>query len=488
MKTEGQSIIKGTAYLIISQLIFLLAGYLVHIALARKLGPELYGVFGVLMSLYLINRAFFGNGLPKAVSKILAESKNVSAIVKSSFKLQILLTISFTLLYILLAGKIALILKDPGLEIYIVYLGFIMIPLSLLSLCANGFLNGLRMFKQQAIAKILNPTFRVIFTLLFLYLGFKLFGALTAYLLGLIIALVFCVGFLKATKKGSKESKRTKEDLFSLKKRIIIFALPLTVASLANTLLRNVNVLFIKSLLTDNLLVGLYTAAATISNIPFIVFAPFSFTLLPVISKSMASNKILTVRNYISQGVRYLLILLLPVIALSVATSKELLVLLYSADYSGGAMTLSILLINTGFLTLFTMLVTIITGSGKPKFEMKLSLLFIILLSIFNLFAVPRLGINGAALSFLSISIMAFIITVIYVYHHFKFSFNFFSLIRILFSSVIIFIIAYLWNVSGVKLLFVYIVLSLLYFFLLYSFGELKHNDLTTFRKIVRRS
>ena len=99
-----QSVSSGTIYFMGSELAFMLSNYLIHIGLARYLGLEAYGVFGILISLYSINRAFLNTGLPRAVSKILSESpEKIGSIFKSAFKMQLMIAVTFALLYILLA-------------------------------------------------------------------------------------------------------------------------------------------------------------------------------------------------------------------------------------------------------------------------------------------------------------------------------------------------------------------------------------------------
>ena len=113
-----QSIGKGTFYLMIAEAVSLFSTYLIHIGLARYLGPDAYGIFGVLMSLYLINNAFLGDGVPKAVSKYVAESKDkMQAIFHSSFKLQLLVAIFFCAAYgIFKSHACVLITPPPNVE------------------------------------------------------------------------------------------------------------------------------------------------------------------------------------------------------------------------------------------------------------------------------------------------------------------------------------------------------------------------------------
>ena len=81
---------SGTAYLIIAQFLAVLANYSINIGIGRILGSEIYGIFGVLMSLYLLNTSFLNTGIPRSVSKFIAESKNgLKNIFVKSFRLQL---------------------------------------------------------------------------------------------------------------------------------------------------------------------------------------------------------------------------------------------------------------------------------------------------------------------------------------------------------------------------------------------------------------
>src|SRR3989344_1301492 len=232
-----QSMGAGTVYLMASEVPLLLVNYIIHIALARYLGVEAYGIFGVLMSLYLINRAFFGNGLPKAVSKLISGSKgDISRLYASSLKVQWYLTLCFALIYIVFAKGFAVLLHDPSLTYYIMLMGIISIPLSMVSLYSSGFLNGLRMYKEQAIIKTALPILRLGFVFLFLVLGFKLLGVLAGFLLSLIITFFICLRYTKKIKSSITSKRLIKlhaEGNVSSARKILFFALPLTIAALA---------------------------------------------------------------------------------------------------------------------------------------------------------------------------------------------------------------------------------------------------------------
>jgi len=469
----------GTFYVIMAELALILSNYAIHIAIARFLGPEYYGSFGVLMSIYLISRAFLGTGIPRAVSKHVSESKlGISAIYKSAMKLQLVAALFFAFIFVLFSNKIALLLNDPSLSNYIVLLGVIVVPLSIISLYILGFLNGLRMFKKQAIINSIFLVLRTLLTFLFLFMGFKLWGVLFAYLLSILGGIYICTFVLRKIK--------TKKNHFNLKK-VIKFALPLTIASLSITMIRNLNVLFIKSLIVDNIVVGFYTVAVTLSNLPYMVFIGLSLTLMPSISRSTAKKDFKLTNKYLVQSTRYLLLLLLPVVGLMLVTAKPLIGLFFSSAYYNAYPSLIILLIASTFLVLFRTLTSALIGYGKPKIEMYIVIVMLALMSILSFILIPHYGIVGAAISTLIVSVLAFLFALIFCTKNFKTVFDIKSTIKIVFAAIVISLIGYFFNFSGFFLVITYGAMFSLYAMILFILRELKKDDLSMLRNIFKQ-
>ncbi len=477
-----ESASAGVVYLIFSQLSLILSNYGIHIGLAHFVGEATYGLFGVLMSLYLINRALLNTGLPRAVSKFVAEGRyRFEEVFYTSRKLQYALSFLFAGAYILFAKQIASLLKDPTLTPYIVYLGFIVIPLSLLALYSSGFLNGLRLFRKQAIVKIIYPLLRVLFTLIFVLLGFNLYGVLTGYLCGIVGGLFLAKLFLPLRKV-----EKPKKNVFTSSK-VLSFSLYISAASLILTLLRNVNVLFIKSMLEDNIATALFTAASTIANVPLVVFGALPFVLLPSISKSIAKKNVAATKKYIQESLRYLLLLLLPIVVLITATAPEILTLLYPSTYIAAASTLSILAIASIFLAFLTTLSSILVGAGKAKEQLMFVGVGLIILVGANFFLVPLYGIIGAALSLLISSFIAVSLAYLYIYKKFGATISLLSTVRIFTACAGIFFIVWNWHNSGFQLILEYALLGGLYFLLLFFLKEIGITEWKLVKKVVKR-
>lgn len=471
----------GTVYLIFANLIMLAANYSINIGSAYFLGPEAYGVFGLLMSIYLINRSFLNIGIPRSVSKFMAESEEKKRLIYTkSLKLQLIISIGFGLLYIIFSPLIAAILHDNSLQTYIFFLGIMVVPLAILALYSSGYFNGSKLFKQQALVKIIHEVLRVGCVFLFIILGFKIWGILLGYFIAIILSVAVCHYFWNRNTIHALPSNAT----FEVKK-IVYFSLPITISALAFTLIKNINTLFIKYFSGDNTLVGYYTAAMALSNITYMAFLSLPATLMPSIARSIAQNNFPLTQKYIRQSVRYLLLLLLPSTVLLAATSQGLLQLFYPKIYTAAAAALSILLFSSLFFSLFQTFGSMLSGSGKPYVETVITVISLIFLIILNQLLIPSVGIVGAALSTLVISILMMLAALGYVYRRFKIVMSSFSFLRILFSSIIIFGLALWLDFTGWMMLVMYIVLFLLYFSILILLGEIKKDDYELVRKII---
>lgn len=472
----------GTAYMMIAELMFVLSNYLIHLGVARYLGPEIYGLFGVLMSLFFLNKAFLNTGIPRTVSKFAAEPDvHKPSLFKRILQLQFFLALLFGSFYCLFSSRIASFLHDSSLTSYLWFLGLLVLPTSLLSLYLNGYFNGLRKFKHQSFVKIVHSILRLIFVFIFILLGFKLWAVLFGYVLAMVVAIFVGRSLLKSILR--KDKNETK--LILPLKKLILFSLPVTISALAFTSIKNVSTLLVKYFLQDNLQVGLFTAASTLANISFMVFLSLSVTLMPSISKSVSSQNLPLTQKYISESLRYLLLLALPLTVLIAATAKELLTLFYSSAYASAWPLLSILIFGSTFLALFQTLTAVISGSGKPKIEMGILLFFILILVLFSYVLLPPYGLNGAAISFSAAAFISLLLAGTYVYFQFRVLLNFLSFLRISACSLIVFAVTYFWSSSGWNLVLTYFLLFLFYLSLLIFTGEIKREDWNRTRQLL---
>jgi len=472
------SLARGALYFMAANAVFLATGYLIHVGLARILGPASYGIFGVVIYLVTLANTVLYFGIPGAASKYIAENNRKAIAIKNkTLKIQLLLAFSIFAVFFLLARPLANVLDDLRLTFYIRISAFI-IPVAALFSLYNGCLNGLREYGKQAAASILRSGVKGGSIFFLVFLGFSVGGAIFGYFLGSLAALLLAWRFFSRV-KGNKD-----DNDFDAGK-IVRFALPMMAFTVVFTFLMSVDLFFVKSLVEEDAKTGHYTAASMIARIPYSVLIGLSSALFPVISRStFLSNHILT-GSYIRNSLRYLLMLLIPGVLIIVSAPGELLNLFYSSLYLPAAFPLVILVIGLGFLTVFQILTTIIMASGRPKISMSIVLLLMPIAISLNLFLVPIYELNGAALSVAITSLLGLTITAVYVWRYFRALVRIKSFLKILIASFAIFYISWQLHYSGFLLILQYLGLFLLYFGILVLLKEVDVRDLETLRNIV---
>ena len=248
---------KGTVYIMLAQMIFLGTGYAIHFGLGRVLGPEEYGIFGLILSLLTVAEIFLIRGMRDAVSKYVSEYQENALIIKiRGIKIELILSGIFFILYFLSAEYIAILLNDISLTNYI-RLSAMIIPILSVNSVYFGYLSGRREFGKQAISLCIHSFGKVGCVYLFVLLGFGVFGAISGYIIAAFITLIVVSYF-------SIDGETSFADFSSYK--LIKFAIPLVIFSGAISLLMNLDLLFVKALTENNIDIGFYTSALTITG------------------------------------------------------------------------------------------------------------------------------------------------------------------------------------------------------------------------------
>ncbi len=474
------SLTRGTTYLLVAQMVFSVSGYVIHAGLGRLLTPSEYGIFGLVLYLLSLINIFLMFGIPNAASKFISENeKNTKSVKKSTLKLQVIFSVVIFVSYFLLSDFISYLLGDPGIGAYIKVSSFVIIPYSLYTLHMN-FLNGLKLYGRQSKTIVLFSLAKVSGVFLLVFLGFSIFGAIAGYALASLFGFIVAGIYLPKMKAGS--SRKIKE------RKIIDFAWPIITFSFVFTLLLNLDLIFLKTILRENALVGYYTASSMLARIPYYILPGLGFALFPAISKSTHDKNDKLTNTYIRNSMRYLLILIIPFLFVVSATSGNFISFFYSSKYTAGAGALSILIFGVSFLTVTNILSMIINASGKPRVSMVISLAMIPVITFLSFFLIPEHGLEGAAMATTITGTFGITVTSYYTVKKFGSFINFLSLARILFSSLVVYALALLIPVPNKWLLpLEYALLFSVYFFLLVLTREWRKGDYKMINKLFGR-
>jgi len=473
----GITMARGALYLLIASTVFLVGSYAIHFWLARKLGPEDYGAYGVVLTLMSTANLLVTTGFPQGASKYIAEGgSNHKTVVRISTRIQVMVSLIVFALYFGLSSVIAGLLNDPRLTVYIRISAFVVPAYALFSLYSDGYLNGLRYFAEQAKASIANSIGKVVLVFMLVLIGLSVKGAILGYLGAALLGWLFAWRYL-----GQVEGEASH---FQWRK-LLSFGIPATLFSVALFLIMSIDLFAVKAIMRNDTSTGLYTSATTIAKVPYYLFGGLATALLPSISRSTSMNQHTVTANYISQSMRYMLMLLVPAVLIVSATSHSLVSLLYSPTYSQAANPLGVLTIGLAFLAVFFVLAYIIMGSGRPGIALGIVLPLLMVDIVLNIFLIRRYGLVGAAWATTITGLISMIVAGAYVLKRFNTLVNPKSLIRICLASLAVYGIALLIPFTTLFLPLIYVGLVSVYFGLLLLTRELRRDDLETMKRIL---
>jgi len=468
MRKTGVAI--GTAYLTIAQAFFMASGYIIHIGLGRLLGPGDYGIFAVIIFLVTCVNLILTTGIPQAVSKYVSEDEaSAKSVRNTGFKLQVVLSLLVFLIYFVFAKNIAHFFHDENLTTYI-RISSIIIPSRAVYSLLMGYFNGLKEYKKQSICNIFYFVTKVVLIFFFIYMWCSVKSAVLGFAISPLFALLICFYLLK-------NDKRNVENPFPIK-RIVDFALPIIVFSVCVNLIMSLDLFSIKVLLKSNTDAGFYSAASMISRVPYSLMGALFGALFPAISSSSSKNEIEKTKQYICESTRYVLIFIIPLSLILSATATNIVTLLYSNDYSAAGSPLAILVMGIGIFAIFSLFATIISGTGKPRVSMAIAVTILAGDGILNYFFVPAYGLIGAAMATTISAITGMCIAGFYIYNKYNTLVSWKALLKIILSSLAVYLVAINVSCGGLYLLIEYMFLGAVYLLLLVLFKEITTKDL----------
>jgi stage V sporulation protein B len=480
-------------WLTASEIFFNIAAYVVHAVIGRVLGPADYGRYGLVVTLTTMVIVLIGNGIPTAMAKYVSEKieanpDDIRSIKRQAAKLQMLVIGSITILFFFLSPVIAWLLRDPSLT-PLFQLSSLVIPAFAAASFYHHYFTGLHLFKLQAIVKIVRSIARVGFIICAALL-FGVEGSIGGYVLAPLFTFLAAIAideFYVKRKLGIGRKLDGHTFHFPMK-TIAAYAGPLTLFLIFYELLLTLDLYFVKALLHDDHLTGLYNAAITVGRIPYYLFYALAMILLPAISKSTFEAKEEETEALIQKSLRFLLLLLTPMVTLLTIFATPALQFFFGNKYLEAAPAMQIFTIGVGFLTVFYVLAFAFNGAGKVKIPMNIALVGLIAFIPLNLFFIPKWGIVGASTAMAIVSCILMIGILFSVRKHFGVSLPLLSILRVFISVIILIPIASILPHGHFSFLFSGATLFILYLTSIHVLGELTTEDTDPIRKLFRKT
>jgi O-antigen/teichoic acid export membrane protein len=383
---------RGTIYITAAKLWFMVTGYGIAITLTYLLTPEDYGIYKVVINTVSIINAVIVTGTYQTVSKYIAQEEAKADSVKAkALALQVYVGGAATLAFFLLAPVVAHFLNDSRLTNYLRLASLITLSYSFYSVY-TGYFNGQRKFLQQAAIDAAYSSLKLIFIIAFVWLGFGVTGGVGGFALAAVCVLALAAILARG---GGRKGEVKPGELFKFQSYLLLFTFVLT-------LLQKVDLMLIKSLSSPEARIAsenaaFYGASIDVANLTYQIIISVTFVIFPLVSQSTFQDDRNRTRTYISNTLRYSIMIMALTATLFSANAKEVLGVIYRDVYQTGSGALSIVAFGMLFFGLLYVLTTIISASGRPAVSLLVGVTTLGASIALNAVLIPRFGLVGAA-------------------------------------------------------------------------------------------
>ena len=381
-----KSSLRGAATLSAAQGLYVLSGYVLNVVLARFLGPGSYGVYGVVLTLLTIVNLMQTQGVPQALSRSIAAGADEYGAWRTALRIQGIASTGGMILLVVSAPILASVLDDDRLLAGLL-IAAAAVPSYAIFATIGGVLNGRRDFVRQARMNAVYATARVV-CVIGLALAFDLAGAMVGFALAPIVA---AAGLLAARPRGPAKGGFEWRPL-------VRFALPSIGLALALTATMSVDLLFVKGIISDDDIAGIYAAAQNAARLTYFVIIPAGVVLFPAMAEAIASRDQPRQRVLVADGIEGAITVVLLLVAVMAGARIPLLDLAFGSAYEGASTAFELLAPALGCLALAYTLASLMTGSGRPHPPMVVAAVALAVQVAIEYPLTSAYGMSGAAL------------------------------------------------------------------------------------------
>lgn len=304
MKQLVTSVLKnplfsGSLVMVLGSNIANILNYAYHLLMGRILGPADYGTLASLISLLGL-LAVIPQSFGLAITKFISSARSKAEIeVYVGWLNKVSLIIGGGICFLIL---ISIPLTSEFFNIHDIYL-WLVTAFCLLFIIPTFFyraaLNGLLRFKETVISSLVENFLKLGLGILFVLLGFSVFGGLLGLLIGALLGLFLANFFIRDYRSVKKSSD-------GLYKESIGFAIPVLLQSVSMASIYSADLLLVKHFFSSTE-AGFYAALSSLGRIIFFGCGPIASVMFPIIANRFSQKRSVNKVFYLSLIATFLL-------------------------------------------------------------------------------------------------------------------------------------------------------------------------------------
>ncbi len=448
---KKSTMIKGTLILTIAGFLTRIIGFLFRIFLNNKIGAEGLGIYQLIFPIQIICYSICTIGYETAISKMTASSiceGNVYSkrYLKYGLVMSVTMSLILSLILFFFSDEICEnIIFENRCSILIKALAF-SIPLSSIHACICGYYIGCKNTNITAVSQVIEQLSRVIAIVCIITyiesIGIKPspLSAVIGSVIGELVSCLFCIFHIfNHIRKLADHPHPVHHQTSSKNKRGIVreitaLSIPISLNRLMLSVLQSIQSILIPNMLilhgyTSEKALGTYGILLGLV-IPFILFPgaiinSMALLLLPTISEADHDDNTSKIRITTEKTLQFCLIFGIFCAVVFMNYGKPIGLYFLSNKEAGNYICL--LGIICPFIYVTSTLSSIINGLGKTAVTFEFGIISTILQIASIVFLMPKYGINGYIIGFLTSNILNALCLYLYIRRHISVSIQLFS-------------------------------------------------------------
>jgi O-antigen/teichoic acid export membrane protein len=436
---------KGSFHLLWGLVISTVISSIATIFIARLLGSNLYGLYGIVLISPNLISVFRDWGINSAMVRYTAQFRSedraseVRNILISGIIFEIALGMALSAISFALSGYLATNMFHRPEITSLIQIASITILAGGLINAATAAFTGIEKMELNSIMLICQSTIKTIIIITLVILGLGTSGAVIGYTVAMIIAGLIGVALVWTQYKNLPKLSNVKLEIKAYIKSMLAYGTPLSLSAIISGFQGQYYAFLLPIFyVTDNTAIGNYGIASTFVVLIAFFATPITTMLFPAFSKLNPQKDKETLLNVFQFSVKYASLLVVPVAALVMCLAEPAVSTLFGKTYSTAPLFLALLAINYIF-TAFGSLSTgnFISGQGKTTFILYLTLIAAAIGFPMGYILIMQFGVLGLIVTSLVTGIPTTIITLYWIRKHYELTVDWRSSAKILLSSAI---------------------------------------------------
>lgn len=378
-----------------------LIAYGTRIFLARKLGPEDYGLFSAVLTFVVFFLFLRDLGLLPSLVKSIATWRVEGAYSKIKAALvgvglfQLAGTIFLGGMLFFLAEPLALQYFKDARAIELLWLFFIYIFLSIFFILVKAVFRGSQKMLLFSSVEVVKNAVVLLGTLLFYFWGYGLWAPVLAYMA--VCPILFFI-YAPFAAHLSRFFSVPAEQMRSISREVISYGLPLFAISVADKTMSYVDTLLLTHFRTLSE-VGIYNVVLPSAFMLLFIGRALSVVVFPLSSELQARQD----RKRLLAGIellhKYLFLFFIPGIGALLISAPFLIPLVFGNEYATGIFTFQLLVIGMMLFIMAIVDTNVLSAVGHAKKVAKIVLFGAAVNLLLNLLLIPLYGMEGAGVA-----------------------------------------------------------------------------------------